>query len=106
MPSFESVREDEHDIFIYSGHISPGKHTLYLYDPLERKYFKKDNLLIYPNLYVQSNLGADGARASTNALHKVIWDQRDLCRGNIKRNLEFKTISTTIYGFNLSFDLS
>lgn len=52
MPNYESVRDDEHNIFIYSGHVPPGRHTLYLYDPEDKKFYKKDNIIIYPNLLI------------------------------------------------------
>lgn len=40
MPSYSILSQSENDVFIYTGYIRPGKHTIFVYDPQIDCFFK------------------------------------------------------------------
>jgi hypothetical protein len=47
-PLYDPRREDENDIYVYSGYMEPSSHQIYIFDPKSGKFFKRKNVLIYP----------------------------------------------------------
>ena len=38
---FSSLNKSEVDVFVFSGYLKPGLHSIIIYDPIEKLYYKK-----------------------------------------------------------------
>lgn len=47
-PHYDEDHEDENDIYVFSGYMEPGKHQIYVYDPVTARFFKKRSVVVYP----------------------------------------------------------
>jgi hypothetical protein len=47
-PEFDPENGEEDDIFLYSGYMKPGVHDIVIFDPSEEKFYRLENLVIFP----------------------------------------------------------
>lgn len=47
-PVFNKDRSNEDDIYVFSGYVKPGTHSIHVFDPQSKKFYKSQPILIRP----------------------------------------------------------
>ena len=79
--------------------MKPGSHTIYLYDPEIRTFFKKENVIVYPLDRKDASFTGSLIQPADGRTPRV-FDLLDISKTQLKLNLEFKIVAQTIFGID------